>query len=91
MAFTVYEFANLPNALDAEVWPSTGANVVTTVAASATHVTAPGTKHILITADADGRMTIGSANTAAATSIPILSAIPNAFTFEGGSTTLKFL
>jgi hypothetical protein len=68
-------------------WP---AALATIVAAAGSMTTAVTTKAVIITADADTRMTFdGSAVTAEG--VPVLSAVPNLFRLQGrAARTLKF-
>lgn len=91
MAITIQEFPVIP-AIDPDVvWPTGGADHVTTVTAPITHLTNPSTRFIIVTTDEDRRMMIG-APAVSDSSLPILAAMLNTFRLEPGSATpLKFI
>lgn len=84
---TVYEFFELPDENGDLMW---AADVVTTVASSATHTLREEARYIQVCADADCRIGFNAA--AVASGMPILSAVSNAFKLlPGKSRTLQFV
>lgn len=86
-AYVVHEFYTTPNARGEVEWP---AEASTPVAAAGSHTTNASTKTVVITCDADSRVSFDG-GAAAAQDIPLLTSAINQFEFQGGALTLKFL
>lgn len=89
MTYTVHEFSAYPNAQNEFLWPAD--KTTTAIAASGTLTTGANVRAVVITCDADGRVSFnGSAATA--DGVPVLSALENTFLFgDPAAHTIKFL
>lgn len=89
MAITVHEFDTYPNAQNEFLWPAD--RTTKSIAAGATHTTGSSTRSIVVTTDADTRMSLDGTS-ATDGDLPVLSAIENSYIFgTAGAKTLKFL
>jgi hypothetical protein len=85
---TIYEFFEAPDEQGELSWPE---DVVTTVADSATHTLRQQTVYVVLTCDANCRMSFHGGS-AVASGMNLLSTVPNLFKMSpGASRTLKFV
>lgn len=87
---TILEFFELPDANGDLSFP---ADIKTTIATSSTHTVRDETRYIIVTADADCRISFDG-TAAVASGMNVLTAAPNPFKLNpapSGTRTLKFL
>lgn len=86
---TIHEFKAVPDGNGDLSWP---ADYTTTIASTSTHALNNASNYVIITADADCRVSFETSVAAVASGMVILGAVDNPFRLRNGkSRTLKFL
>lgn len=89
MAITVHEFSAYPNSQNEFLWPAD--KTTSGITAGSTHTTASNVRAVVVTCDADTRLSLSGAS-ATVGGLPLLSAIENSYLFgDPAAYVLKFL